>query len=390
MINNFYKFLIVIVFFSTSVFSEQISNIEINGNQRISKQTILVLGGISKNDDFNENKINNSLKKLYDSNFFKDIKINLINGSLIIEVVENPIIEDIEFTGIKSKEFLKKISESIVLKNRMSFTEDQLQKDVNLIKNALKSNGFYFADVETSLIKNEELNSVRIKLDINQGDRARIKEIIFIGDKKIKDKKLLEVIASEEHKFWKFISNKVYLNQPTIDLDKRLLENYYRNLGYHKVKVLNSFAEFNDQGYFKLIFNIDSGNQYFFNDLKLNLPPDYQKSDFTNVEKIFNKLKGERYSLNELDKILSEIDKIASARLYDFINAEVEETIIDNDKINFTFNVVDSEKFYVERINILGNFNTIEEVIRNKLRRQPYGIKNLCPTVRLISRNPHF
>jgi len=367
MINNFYKFLIVIVFFSTSVFSEQISNIEINGNQRISKQTILVLGGISKNDDFNENKINNSLKKLYDSNFFKDIKINLINGSLIIEVVENPIIEDIEFTGIKSKEFLKKISESIVLKNRMSFTEDQLQKDVNLIKNALKSNGFYFADVETSLIKNEELNSVRIKLDINQGDRARIKEIIFIGDKKIKDKKLLEVIASEEHKFWKFISNKVYLNQPTIDLDKRLLENYYRNLGYHKVKVLNSFAEFNDQGYFKLIFNIDSGNQYFFNDLKLNLPPDYQKSDFTNVEKIFNKLKGERYSLNELDKILSEIDKIASARLYDFINAEVEETIIDNDKINFTFNVVDSEKFYVERINILGNFNTIEEVIRNKL-----------------------
>ena len=70
---------------------------------------------------------------------------------------------------------------------------------------------------------------------------------------------------------------------------------------------------------------------------------------------------------NELDKILNEIDKIASARLYDFIDAEIEENIIDNNKINFTFNIVDSEKFYVERINVLGNFTTIEEVIRNKL-----------------------
>ena len=169
----------------------------------------------------------------------------------------------------------------------MSFTEDQLQKDINLIKNILKANGFYFADVDISLIKNNELNSVRLKLNINQGDKARIKEIVFIGDKKIKDKKLLEVIASEEHKFWKFISNKVYLNQLTIDLDKRLLENYYRNLGYHKVKVLNSFAEFNEKGYFKLIFNIESGNQYFFNNLSLNLPQDYQKSDFAKIEKIF-------------------------------------------------------------------------------------------------------
>ncbi len=367
MLNNFLKFFVLMVFFSTNVFAEKVNDIEISGNKRISKQTILVLSNISKGDDLDPSKINNSIKKLYNSNFFKDIKFDLTNGKLKIDVIENPIIEDIELTGIKSKEFTKKISESMILKNRMSFTEDQLQKDINLIKNILKANGFYFADVDISLIKNNELNSVRLKLNINQGDKARIKEIVFIGDKKIKDKKLLEVIASEEHKFWKFISNKVYLNQLTIDLDKRLLENYYRNLGYHKVKVLNSFAEFNEKGYFKLIFNIESGNQYFFNNLSLNLPQDYQKSDFAKIEKIFAKLKGERYSLNELDKILNEIDKIASARLYDFIDAEIEENIIDNNKINFTFNIVDSEKFYVERINILGNFTTIEEVIRNKL-----------------------
>ena len=84
-------------------------------NKRISKQTILVLGDISKNQEFNNDKINNSLKKLYNSNFFSDIDMKLTDGKLAIKVVENPIIEDIEFIGIKNKEFLKKISESIVL-----------------------------------------------------------------------------------------------------------------------------------------------------------------------------------------------------------------------------------------------------------------------------------
>ena len=115
------------------------------------------------------------------------------------------------------------------LKNRTSFTEINLKKDVNLINNLLKINGYYFSKIETSLVENDDLNSIKINLNIDLGEKARIKEIIFIGDKKIKDKKLLELIASEEHKFWKFISNKVYLNKSLIDLDKRLLENYYKN-----------------------------------------------------------------------------------------------------------------------------------------------------------------
>ena len=220
-----------------------------------------------------------------EDDFFDDIKINLTDGLLSILVIENPIIEDIELTGMKSQDFLNKISENIVLKNRMSFTEEQLQKDITLIKNILKSSGFYFADVDSSLIKNKELNSVSIKLNINKGEKARIKEISFIGNKNVKDKKLLEVIASEEHKFWKFISNKVYLNQNLISLDKRLLINYYKNLGYHKVKVLNSFAEFNKEGYFKLVFNIESGKQYYFNKFELNLPEDYNDADFKKIKK---------------------------------------------------------------------------------------------------------
>ena len=361
------KFVLLSIFITSYSFAEIIKEIKITGNKRISVETISVIGAIKLNTEYDNDSLNGVLKNLYNSNFFKDVNVNLNKGLLEINVIENPIIEDIEITGLKNKSFAEKLYENITLKSRMSFTELQLENDVTLISNIMKSNGFYFAVIESSIVRNDDLNSVQLKLDVTEGDKARIKEISFIGDKKIKDKKLLEAIASEEHKFWKLISNKVYLNRGTIDLDKRLLENYYRNLGYYKVNIIDSFAEFNNKGDFKLIFNIDSGNKYYFNDLKLNLPVDYKDSDFKGVYKIFNKVQNEKYSIDDLNLILTEIDKIASTRLYDFIDAQVEETIVEENKINFTFNVVDSEKFYVERINILGNYTTIEEVIRNKL-----------------------
>ena len=248
-------------------FSEIIENIEVNGNKRISKETIIVLGQIEINQDFSTVDLNNTLKRLYDTNFFGDVSLSIDKGLLKIKVIENPIIEDIEVTGIRNKNFLEKISDDMLLKNRMSFSENLLNKDLEFIKNFLKRNGFYFVKVNSSINKNDELNSVRIKLDIQQGEKAKIKEILFIGDKKFKDKKLLEIVASEEHKFWKFISNKVYLNESIINFDKRLLTNFYKNEGYYNVEVLDSFAELNQKGSFKVVFNINAGKQYFFNNL---------------------------------------------------------------------------------------------------------------------------
>ena len=367
MIKNLIRSLLITIFVSTFSFAEIVKEIKVEGNKRISKATINVIGKIKLNEDYNNDNLNNILKNLYNSNFFADVNVNLENGILKINVIENPIIEDIVIEGLTNPKFVESIKERIVLKSRMSFTENQLQNDITLIDNIMKSMGFYFASIQPSILKNDELNSVQLKLIIDQGDKAKIKKISFIGDKKIKDKKLLEAIASEEHKFWKFISNKVYLNKNTIELDKRLLKNYYKNMGYYKVNIIDSFAEFSNKGDFNLIFNIDSGDKFFFNDLKLNIPPDYNDSDFKGVYKIFDQIKNEKYSLDDLNLILKEIDKIASIRLYDFIDAEVDESIVDKNKINFTFNIVDSKKFYVERINILGNYQTIEEVIRNRL-----------------------
>jgi outer membrane protein insertion porin family len=367
MIRFILKFIFLSFLFLLPVYSEVIENISVEGNKRISPSTIIILGEIKINTEYNEKKLNDLVKKLYDTEFFKDISVDLTNNLLNIKVTENPIVEDIIIDGVKRESIKEFLLEQIALKKRKSFSEIILQNDINLIKNILKTNGYYFVEVNHSIKINEKLNSISLLFNIIEGPRAKIKKIKFIGDKKIKSKKLLEIIASDEHKFWKFLSNNIYIDQSRINLDVRLIENYYKNLGYYNVKVLDSFATVSNDGFFDLIYTINAGDLLYFNDLTLNLPPDYNVKDFDKIKKKMNILKGEKYSLNEFNQILSEIEMIASLRLYDFIDAKVQQQIIDNNKINFIFNVRDATNYYVEKINISGNYNTIEEVVRNQL-----------------------
>ncbi len=362
-----FQIILFILFLLNYSLAEIVNNVKISGNKRISKDTILVLGDIDLGSDYTEISLNESLKKLYETDFFKNINYDLSDGLLSIVVEENAVIEKLNINGIKKKSFLEQLYSALSLKDRMSFTEFKLKKDITLINNILKANGYYFSSIDVTTETNKQLNSIVINLEINLGKKAKIKDIVFIGDKKFKDKKLLELIASEEYKFWKFITNKVYLNKSLVDLDKRLLENFYKNNGYYDVKILNSFAEIDNEGFFKLIFNIDSGKKFYFNNFSLKLPDDYDQKDFVEVNRIFDELKNEEYSIDNLNLILKAIDEIASLRLYDFINIDVDEKVVSNNKINFTFLVKDSEKFYVEEVNILGNVTTIEEVVRNKL-----------------------
>ena len=132
------KFIIFFLFSICVSTADIIKNVEINGNKRVSKESILVLGGIKINDDFNSYKLNETLKKLYETGFFNNINLSLENGLLKLDVTENPIIENIEITGIKKKSFVEIIYEKMTLKNRMSFTETEFKKDIDLI-NILKS-----------------------------------------------------------------------------------------------------------------------------------------------------------------------------------------------------------------------------------------------------------
>ena len=358
---------LILFFISSLSIAQTISDIKVDGNKRISKESIIVFGDIDFNKNYNDDDLNTVLKNIYETNFFKKINLKINNSILEVIVVENPIIEDVQINGLKSESLNELLFDKIKLKNRSSYIESTFLSDLNLIKNILKSSGYYFADVKTSSTLNEEQNSIRLIYDINLGKRAKINEVQFIGDKKIKDRKLKNIITSEESKFWKFISQSVYLNSDRIELDKRLLTNFYKNNGYYNVKITNSFVEFDNENSFKLIFNINSGEKFKFNELTIVLSDDYDPKYFLKINESLKDLKNQEYSLNKVENFLRQIDKIAITKQYQFINASLKETIIGNNKLNISITLNDNEKFYVEKINILGNNYTIEEVIRNSL-----------------------
>ena len=366
MINFLIKIIFIYCFFLSSLSAEIIKKFEISGNKRISDETIIIFSEINLNENVSKQKLDRVIKNLYKTNFFSDINLTFENQILKLNVTENPIIDNFEITGIKKQSLVEFIKGKIQLAEMKSFDQEILSADLSLIQNILKTSGYYFSNITSSKNLNKELNSIDLKIDIQLGEKAKIKKIVFLGDKVFKDKRLKEVITSEEHKFWKFISSNVYINEELINLDKRLLTNYFKDNGYFDVLVENSFVEFDKNSNFNLIFKITSGKKYFFNNFSLNVPSNYDLNTFKSVEKKFTKLKGEVYSLSKVNLLLKDIDKIALTKQYEFINASIVEKI-DKDKINFEINISESEKKYVEKINISGNYSTLEEVIRNNL-----------------------
>lgn len=350
----------------TPLFAEVVEKIEIQGNERISKETILLFSKTNIKDDLNSNDINEILKSLYDTNFFLDVSVEFKSKILTILVDENPIIENITYNGIKSKTLKEKITKDLKLLSRSSYNEILLNEDKKRIKLSLKDSGYYFSNIDIELAELGD-KKVNIIFDINLGPKAKIKKITFIGDKKFKDGKLRSLIVSEEYKFWKIISGKKYLNENLINLDNRLLKNYYLNKGYYDVKINSSFAKLlNNNDEFELIFNINANNKFLFGVLSIEIPTDFEIDNFAELNSFFAELKDEPYSINVVEKILDKIDAISINEQYQSIKSTVSENILSN-TINLTFKIEETEKYLVERINILGNNITRENVIRNQL-----------------------
>ena len=361
----FFLSFLFVVLINFASYSKNFNKIIINGNDRISDETIILFSEINEFNSLNEDLLNRILKNLYNTNFFKNVTVRLIEQEVIIDVIELPIIENINLNGVKAKKIRDKIFKNIKLKSRSSFSELLFEQDKKNILNALKEIGYYFATVSSNVY---DLNDNKVSLDYNiaLGKKAKIRKIIFIGDKKIKDNKLKSIIVSEEYKPWKFLSGKKFLNENLILFDQKLLKNFYLNRGYYDVKINSSFAKLRDNNEFELIFNINANKKFFFNELKITFPDDFDANNFNKLNELFDEIKGSHYSLSIVEKILDEINKITLNEEYRSITASVNENIVAN-KINLNFLIEETEKFLVDKINIKGNNITREEVIRNYL-----------------------
>ena len=365
MFRFFIQLILFSIFMTFSSYSKNYEKIIINGNERISNETILVFSEIQDNIPLDENSINEILKKLYKSGFFKDVSVKIENDKLTINVLENPIIQTVFIEGIKKKKTEKQIYDLLTLKNRSAYNVTSVKNDQKFILSYLKNNGYYFSKISIST-RDIGDNKIDLFYKINLGEKAKISKISFIGDKNFKDSLLRSIIVSEEYKFWKIVSGKKYLNENIINLDKRLLTNFYKNKGFYDIIVDSTFANYLGNNKFELIYNISPGEKYFFNDLKINLPIDYSVNNFDELSSFFQELKGKNYSLTEIEKILKIIDEITLNKEFEFLESNVVENVKDN-LINLTFNIDESEKFYIEKINIFGNNITEESVIRNSL-----------------------
>ncbi len=358
--------LITLFILMTSTFAVIIKDLKIENNIRITKETIITYGNIQINKDYNQKELNNIIKDLYETNFFKNVNLKIDNQTLILKVEENKIIQSVRVEGVDSNRIKDAILENLFSKDKSPFLIEKVKIDESRMKTSLGQLGYYLSDVKSKVVENNN-NTVDLIFEVNMGDKSKIRKIEFVGDKKIKDRILRSIIISEEAKFWKVISNNKYINKSIIDRDKRLLNNFYLNKGFYDVKIQSATVKFLDDKSFKLTYKIDAGNRYTVNDTKLILPIDYKEENFKDVKKQLDKMKNRLYSINKISKVVDEIDKISLSREYDFINASFTETKVKNNKLDITFKVTESEKFYVERINIFGNNITHEEVIRNQL-----------------------
>ncbi len=377
------------IFVITISYSEIVKEVKVVGNVRVSSETIVMFGDIRINEDYNSQKINELSRQLYDTDFFSYLEINLTNGLLKISVKENPIIQSLVFNGIKAKKHKEAIKQVIELKEKTSYVENKLIRDIQKIKKAFRNLGFYFIEVEAYAKENIN-NSIDLIYEIDRGKRAKIAKIVFIGDKKFKDSKLRGIITSEESKAWKFISTKKYLNQERIKLDTRLLENFYKSKGHYQVKVLATNVSYEEGEGFLLTYNIDSGKRFRFDDVSLIISEDLDKSSFVEIAKDLPKLKNKYYSPKKILKILDKINKLTTKKDLQFINSKLVETI-KNDKILVTIEVTEGKKYFVERINIIGNTVTEDNVIRGELEvdeGDPYSLLLLDKSINNIkSRN---
>jgi len=363
------KYILFLSFFLVKITfanAEIINSISVTGNDRITDKTVIIFSNVNVGDDLTNDDLNQIIQNLYTTDFFKNVSVKLKDNILSIDVRENYLIQSIKIDGVKNKKLKQALLDQLSVTENKSYVKEKSAEDIVKLSNYLKTSGYYFSKVDLKVRQNND-NTVDLIYDIFLNNKAVIKKINFSGDKIFKSRLLSSIIVSEEDKFWKFLSKKKYLNERQIQLDQRLLKNFYLNEGYYNVKISQTSAKVIQDNHFSLIYNINAGEKFFFKNLNLNLPSDYDPENFDFIKTLLNDMKDKPYSLNSIKNLLNEIDNIAISKQYEFINASFSENIIDGNKINVDFVINDTQKLYVDRINIIGNDITNEIAIRNLL-----------------------
>ncbi len=365
-----------------------VSDIRIEGVQRIEPETVHSYLLIQPGDAWDDERVDKSLKALFATGLFADVNLSRVGNTLVVKVVENPIINRIAFEGNRKLDD-KDLNAEIQLRPRVVYTRTRVQNDVKRILDLYRRHGRFGASVEPKVIQLSE-NRVDLVFEINEGEFTGVRSINFVGNRKYGDGKLRGVLQTKESRWYRFLSTDDTYDPDRLTYDRELLRKFYLTEGYADFRVVSAVAELTpDRDGFVLTFTLDEGERYRFGKIDVNiklkdLPPEA-------VLPLLTVHSGDWYDAEAVEKSISVLTDTLGNRGYAFVEVKPNVTRNREDRtVDITFDVQEGPQVYVERIDIVGNVRTLDKVVRrefqlvegdafntSKMQRSQARLKNL-------------
>ncbi len=344
-----------------------VRGVVVKGNQRIEPETIESYMRLSRGDKYDSARINDSLKSLFRTGLFSDVRIERgAGGIIIVNVVENPIINQVSFEGNKELKD-EDLAKEVELRPRIVFTRARVQNDAARIVELYRRAGRFAASVEPKTIERSQ-NRVDLIFEINEGPVTKVSRINFIGNRSFSDSQLRAVVSTEESAWYKFFSATDNYDPDRLAFDKELLRRHYLKNGFVDFEVLSAVAELARDGKsFFITITVDEGDEYKFGPSEV----DSQVAEL-NIDKLRSQIKtteNDIYNAGLVDETVESLTVEAGKEGFAFARVRPRVDKNTEDKtVSLTFAVEEGSRVYIDRIDIVGNTRTLDTVIRREIQ----------------------
>ena len=343
-----------------------VREIRVDGTQRVDPDTVRSYLQVQPGEPYDASKLDASLKALYATGLFSDVRMQRQGDALIVHVVENPVINRIQFEG-NSKLTDDNLNSEVQLRPRLVFTREKVQADVVRILELYRRAGHFAATVQPKVIELPQ-NRVDLVFEIDEGPSTGIRGITFLGNDKFSEKTLRDIISTKESRWWRFLSSDDTYDPDRLTYDRELLRKFYLSQGYADFRVGSAVAELApDRSGFLVTFSLEEGQRYHFG--KVGLTNELKDVDPKVLESLLRTREGDWYNADLIDSSVSAVSDALGDRGYAFV--QVTPTVkrnADTHTIDVSYDVKEGPEVYVERIDITGNLRTQDRVVRREFR----------------------
>lgn len=343
-----------------------IKDIQVTGNRRVEPATVQSYLQFSKGDTYSPGKVDASIKALFSTGLFSDVKIDPQGSVIVVNVTENPVINQVAFEG-NSEVDTAALQGEVQLKSRSVFTRSKAQADVQRILDVYRRQGRFAASVEPKIIELEQ-DRVNLVFEITEGGATKVKGINFVGNRAFSDSQLRDIISTTQTGWFDFLKGTSVYDPDRLSLDKELVRQYYLKTGYADVNVTSGNAELDPDGTgFIITIGVEEGDLYNFGAVTIDsslpeVPAEkYQGGLLT--------LQGDTYNASLIDKTTEKLTLEIAEKGYAFARVRPRATPDAASRtIAISYVVDEGPRIYIERINIIGNERTKDYVIRRDFR----------------------